>query len=95
MSLKQKSNLFQKTASPEQIYFVTKSGITINPISEFRHLQRKGITDYSIIRFQRWYLEVDNNGNVTFYNKIIKDSELNESIAKTIVYFYNKLKAIK
>lgn len=93
--MKKKSNLFQKAASPEQIYFVVKSGIKIKTVSEFHYLQRKGITDYSIIKFQRWYIEVDNNGTVTFYNKRISSTELNEAIAKTIVYFYNKLKEIK
>jgi len=93
--LKKKSNLLQKTASPEQIYWVLKNGITIYPISEFSYLQRKGETNFSIISKQRWYIEVNNNGRITFYNKIISSRDLNEAIAKTIIYYYNKLKEKK
>ena len=95
-TLKKKSNLYQKTASPEQIEFVGKNGIKIYPISEFEFLSRKtkygDFIDYSVIKNKRWYIEANNNGKIVFFDKIISDSELNTSIAKTIIWYYNKLK---
>lgn len=77
--MKRKSNLHQKTASPEQIYFVIKNGIKIYPISSNR----------------QWFIEVDNNGVIFRFKKKISNDLLNESIAKTVIFYYNKLKEKK
>jgi len=77
--LKKKSNLFQKTASPEQLYFVHKHGIKVYPIS----------------KSGAWFIEVDNNGRLQRFDKKVAQNDLNESIAKTIIYYYNKLKETK
>lgn len=76
--LKKKSSSLQKTASPEQIYFVGKSGIIV----------------YPIYKYGNWYIQVNNNNVITTFDKKIASSEINESIAKTIIYFYKKLKSI-
>ena len=73
--MKKKSNLRQKTASSEQIYFVIKSGIKVYPIS----------------KSGSWYIEVDNNGRIQRFDKKVSQNELNEAIAKTIIFYYNKL----
>lgn len=77
--MKRKSNLHQKTASPEQIYYVAKNGVKIYPIS----LSGK------------WIIEVDNNGVIFRFKKKVSTDVLNESIAKTVIFYYNKLKEKK
>jgi hypothetical protein len=74
--LKNKSNSHQKQASPEQIYLLHKNKIKVYPIS---------ISGF-------WYIEVENNGKKQRFEKKVSQNELNESIALTIIYFYNKLK---
>lgn len=76
--MSKKSNLSQKMASPEQIYFVLKSGIKVYPV-------------YNL----GWFIEVDNNGRINRFDKKISQTEINESIAKTIIFYYNKLKETK
>ena len=63
-------------ASPEQIYFVIKSGIKVYPIS----------------KLGSWLIEVDNNGKIQRFEKKVSQNDLNDAIAKTIIYYYNKLK---
>jgi hypothetical protein len=77
--LKKKSNLLQKTASPEQIYFVSKNGIKVYPIT----------------KTGAWYIEVDNNGRIQRFEKKVSQNELNEALAKTVIFYYNKLKEKK
>jgi len=77
--LAKKSSSSQKTASPEQIYFVHKNGIFIYPIS----------------KYGSWFIEVDNNGRIHRYDKKVPEKELNDAIAKTIIYYFNKLKEKK
>lgn len=77
--MKSKSNSSQKRASPEQIYFVHKNGIFVYPVSKLR----------------AWFIEVDNNGRLQRFNKKVAQNDLNEAIAKTIIFYYNKLKEKK
>jgi hypothetical protein len=72
-------SLPQKTASPEQIYFVGKSGIKVYPIY---------VND-------GWYIQVDNNGVLKTFPKKVLQKEINDSVAKTIIYYYNLLKTKK
>lgn len=74
-----KLNLSQKTASPEQIYFVGKSGIKVYPINVN----------------SSWFIQVDNNGVLKTFPKSILQNEINESVAKTVIYYYNLLKEKK
>lgn len=71
-----KSSSLQKTASPEQIYFVGKRGIMIYPINV------EG----------SWFIQVNNNGKLKTFSKVISITEINESVAKTVIYYYNELK---
>lgn len=77
--MKKKSNLLQKTVSPEQIYFVAKNGIKIYPVS----------------KSGSWFIEVDNNGKMYRFEKKVAQNELNEALAKTTIFYYNKLKEKK
>ena len=86
----------QKMASPEQIYFTIKSGIKVYPLSEFDYLEKKRSQsekiNYDIIQDEKWYIEVNNNGEILTFKKKVSQNELNDAIAKTIIYYYNKLK---
>lgn len=79
MSLKKKSNSSQKTASPEQIYLVARNGIKVYPVS----------------KYGAWFIEVDNNGKIYRFDKKVSQNELNEALAKTTIFYFNKLKKIK
>jgi hypothetical protein len=39
-----------------------------------------------------WYIEVDTNGKKHRFPKKVAQNDLNESIALTIIFYYNKLK---
>jgi len=73
--LAKKSNISQSNASPEQIYFVAKNGIKVYPVS----------------KSSSWFIEVDNNGRIHRFEKKVPQNELNEAIALTVIYYYNKL----
>jgi len=77
--LAKKSSSSQKTASPEQIYFVHKNGIFVYPTS----------------KYGSWFIEVNNNGKLHRFDKKVPEKELNDAVAKTIIYYYNKLKETK
>ena len=60
---------------PKQIYVVIKNNIKIYPVNI------KGL----------WYIEVGVNGKTVRYPKSICSSEINDAIAKTLRYYYNKI----
>lgn len=77
--MKRKSNLSQKTASPNEIYFVGKNGIKVYPVSISGS----------------WFIEVNNNGKTHRFEKKVSQNDLNEALALTIIYYFNKLKEKK
>ncbi len=74
---------------PAKLHFVAKHGISIYPISEFEYKSRRG--QYGSAGSKKWYVEVNNNGNIKTFPKIVPDAELEDSIWKTIVHYYNLL----
>jgi hypothetical protein len=68
--------------SAEQFTFVLNNGIKIYPIS---------IYDEDEYVYKR-YVQVDDNGKITTYSKTVSPNDLNDAIAKTIIYYYNELK---
>lgn len=62
-------------ASPEQIYYLHSRNIKVYPV------KRNGL----------WYVQTDNYGKITTFEKSILEHEINESIAKTIIHYYKKL----
>jgi len=62
--------------SPEQFNKVLKAGIKIYPVSE---------------NF-KWFIEVNRKGKITRFEKRVDYKELNETLNKTIIYYFNKLK---
>ena len=73
--MSKKSNLQQKTASPEQIYVVGKNGIKVYPIN------------YN----GNWFIQVDNNGKITRFDKSILQKDINDAVASTIIFYFKKL----
>lgn len=49
------------------------------------------MNDFVCIKSKRWYVEINNNGKVKTFPKIVSDSEVTESIWKTINYYYKLL----
>lgn len=66
----------------------TKSNISVDS-DKIYFLIKKRIFIYPIIG---WFIEVNYNGNIKTFDKRIRDDEIQEAIAKTILYYYNKLK---
>ena len=77
----------KSTRSPtnEEFTFVLNSGIKVYPIS---------ILNNDTGNFDS-YIQVDDNGKIITYDKVVKREELSNKIAQTIIYFYNKLKITK
>lgn len=55
-------------------------------------LIKNGIKVYPINSNGKFKIEVENNGKITTFNKIIGQSEVNGAINKTISHYYQKLK---
>ena len=70
-----------------------KNGILIYPISEFQYESRRGNQDFNLIKHQKWYIEVNNNGKKKTFPKKISASEIDDAIWKTINYYYKLLKS--
>jgi len=57
-------------------------------------LMKNGITTYPVVVGNgKWKIEVNNNGNITTYKKVITSKEIDEAINLTIKHWYDKLKA--
>lgn len=61
---------------PAKLYLVMKHGISVYPISAGN---------------KKWFVEVNNNGELKKYKKTVTDAELEESIWKTINHYYKLL----
>lgn len=78
---KKKSSSFKETiVDPKQFNLVISSGIKVYPISR----------EVAPQKFKH-FIQVDNNGKITTYNKEVPQRELNDAVAKTIIHLYNKL----
>jgi len=77
-----KTKIRETQVSAEQFTFVLNNGIKIYPIS---------IYDEDEYVYKR-YIQVDDNGKITTYSKTVTPNDLNDAIAKTIIYYYNELK---
>ena len=75
---KKNFNLSTIQASPEEIYFVIKRKVFV----------------YPVFKNGKFYIEVDNNGKVKTFEKIVSIKELNDAVAKTIKYYYKLLKKL-
>lgn len=55
------------------------------------YLYKIGIRIYPVYEYA-WYIEVDDNDTVKRFDKIVYQDEINEALAKTILYYYNQKK---
>lgn len=71
---------------------IKKSSSSIQVKSDvFVFVIRHGIKIYPVSKFFKWYIEVDNNGKIKRFDKIVIASELENAIAKTYEYYYKLL----
>ena len=59
---------------------------------EFEYESRRGNTNFSLIKHQKWYIEVDNNGKKHTFQKKISHGEIDDALWKTINHYYKLLK---
>jgi hypothetical protein len=55
-------------------------------------VHENGIKVYPVSVLGEWFIEVDTNGKKIRFNKKVSANDLNESIALTVIFYYNKLK---
>lgn len=51
-----------------------------------------GIKVYPVDKKGKWYIESEINGVVKFFKKEIRNDEIGDAMAKTYLYYYEKLK---
>jgi hypothetical protein len=66
----------EKVVSPEQFHLVLISGIKVYPVSFYNESKKKTTR----------HIQVDNNGQITTYEKEVSPNDLNDAVAKTIIY---------
>lgn len=56
---------------------------------------RNGIKVYPVNVKSKWFIEVNNNNKITRFEKEVLKNEISLSMAKTYIYYYEKLKNVK
>lgn len=79
MPKKKSSSSHQITASPEEIYFLHRHNVKVYPVGF------KG----------KWKIQVNNNGKVKSFDKLLSEPDTHEAIALTIKYYCKLLKEVK
>lgn len=70
-----------------------KSLNSLPNVSGFNYiLIKNGIKVYPVGYSGKFKIQVDNNGKLKTFDKLITQGEVNEAINKTIKYYYDKLK---
>ena len=70
-----------------------KSITSLPDVSGFNYiLIKNGIKVYPVGYNGKFKIQVDNNGKLKTFDKLITQGEVNEAINKTIKYYYDKLK---
>ena len=70
-----------------------KSLNSLPDVSGFNYiLIKNGIKVYPVGYSGKFKIQVDNNGKLKTFDKLITQVEVNEAINKTIKYYYDKLK---
>jgi len=82
MPKKKSSSSTETKVRPEQFHLVLSSGIKVYPVSYYDE-EKKTTTRH---------VQVDNNGKIKTFNKPVSPNDLNDAIAKTIIYYFNELK---
>jgi hypothetical protein len=56
------------------------------------YLHQRNIKIYPVNVGQKMYIEVNNNGKIKRFDKVLKQTDVNDALAKTFNYYYNLLK---
>ena len=81
MSSKKKSSSYQNKCSVDQFRFLLQNEVKVYPISDL-------IT-------KKWFIEVSIHGKVKRFGKLIMESEIQEAMDKTQLYYWNELTSKK
>lgn len=81
MPKKKSSSSTETIVRPEQFHLVLSSGIKVYPVSFYNASKNKTTR----------HIQVDNNGQITTYEKEVSPNDLNDAVAKTIIYYYKLL----
>ena len=68
-----------------------KSNLSIDVSKESHYIYHCGIKVYPVSIRGKWYIQSDSNGKIKTFEKSIAQNEINEAIAKTIKFYYDKL----
>lgn len=68
-----------KKANENDIYRVVKNGFKIYPVKIGKN----------------WFVESDNNGSITRFQKALKESEVNSAVEATVKFYSDKIVNLK
>ena len=75
---KKKSSSYQNKCSIEQFRLLLQNNIKVYPIS--------------VLGSKKWKIQVSIHNKLKTFNKEIMENEIQESIDKTLLYYYDELK---
>lgn len=81
MHLKKKSSSYQNKITSDQFQLLLQNEIKVYPISDTRS--------------KFWFIQVSVYGKLKTFSKPVKQDDIQEAIDKTLLYYYEQLKAGK
>jgi hypothetical protein len=74
--------------------FIIRNGIKIYPVNEIEmeYLRLGKKIPFIFPKPIKYYIEFEQNGKKSHFKKKILNSEINDSIVKTYIHFYNQIK---
>ena len=67
------------------------SSLSMDVSKESHYIFHCGIKVYPVSIRGKWYIQSDSNGKIKTFEKAITQNEINDSLAKTIKFYYDKL----
>lgn len=64
----------------------------VNDGNKSYYIFARGVKVYPIYKNGKFQIQVDNNNRLRTFEKQLSQKEINEAIAKTVNYYYDKLK---
>lgn len=72
-----------------------KSNQVPNITKEMSFCIANGVKVYPIQKLNKWYIQSDTNGKIKTFDKEVPKNDICLSVAKTYIYYYEKLKEIE
>ena len=67
------------------------SSLSMDVSKESHYIFHCGIKVYPVSIRGKWYIQSDSNGKIKTFEKSIAQNEINDALAKTIKFYYDKL----